>query len=72
MMITIDRRHYNAMQLQKFYWFEGRLYLTFVGQSAPEIITDPDGRYYEKLCDVCRVRAVSHDYNRERGNHAED
>lgn len=58
-MVTIDGRHYNVAQLQKFYWFEGKLYLTFVGQSAPENITDSDRRYYEKICDACLVRPVS-------------
>lgn len=58
-MVTIDGRHYNAAQLQMFYWFEGRLYLTFVGQSVHEILNDPDKKYYHKLCDVCCTRPVS-------------
>lgn len=58
-MVTIDGRHYNAAQLQKFHWFDGRLYLTFVGQPVWEIIHDPDRKYYYKLCDACRIRPVS-------------
>lgn len=57
-MVTIEGRHYNAAMLQKFYWFEGRLYLTFIGQSVPEILNDPDRECYEKICAECRVRPV--------------
>lgn len=57
-MVTIEGRHYNVAQLQKFHWFEGRLYLTFVGQSVWEIIADPNRRYYEKVCEACLVRPV--------------
>lgn len=58
-LVTIDGRHYNMAQLQKFYWSEGRLYLTFPGQSVPDVILDPDRRYYEKVCESCLVRPVS-------------
>lgn len=58
-MVRIENRHYNAAQLRMFYWFEGRLYMSFVGQSVYEIINDPDRKYYYKLCDACCVRPIS-------------
>lgn len=57
-MVTIGHLHYNVAQLQKFYWFEGRLYLTFIGQPVHDIVADPDRKYYEKICDACYVRPV--------------
>lgn len=49
--IVINRHCYNANHLQEFHWYNGALSITVVGRSVPDLIHDPDGAHYRKLCE---------------------